>query len=314
MSPTWRHRLLNIAHSILLIAGMTAIVWICASVLFGTAGAIWAIVGIGILLLLSPSLPSDVMLSLYNAKRVNSQSFPEGIRILDILADRAELKRRPDLYYLPSSLPNAFTVGRGEQAAIAVSDGMLRLLNQRELTGVLAHEISHMAHRDLWIMGLADGMARFTTITSYVGQFLLLLNLPLILMGEVHIPWIAPLILIFSPTIMSLLQLALSRAREFNADLGAARLTGDPMGLASALGKLERSTGRFWEEMLFPGRRIPEPSLLRTHPRTEDRIDRLKALEPDPDKRGELIPSRLLQPSWPRIGAPPRWRRTGVWY
>jgi heat shock protein HtpX len=205
-------------------------------------------------------------------------------------------------------------VGGRRDPVIAVSDGLLRTLNRRELIGVFAHEVSHIANHDLWIMSLADIMSRVTSISSYVRQFIVIVNLPLILIGSAHVPWTVPLILVLSPTIMSLLQLALSRTREFQADLTAARLTWDPRGLASALVKLERSIGRFWEEILLPGRRIPNPSLLRTHPKMEERVRRLMDLVhevSDDELEGEV--SRL--PIGYRVtSSSPRWHRTGVWY
>ena len=118
-----------------------------------------------------------------------------------------------------------------------------------------------------------------------------------------------------APTLVSLLQLALSRSREFDADLSAAELTGDPMGLASALAKLERRTGRFWEDMIFPGRRIPDPSLLRTHPRTEDRIARLSALAPREPVTPQEQPSSLSVPvRIVRVQRRPRLHWTGAWH
>ena len=109
------------------------------------------------------------------------------------------------------------------------------------------------------------------------------------------------LLLLISPTIGGLLQLALSRAREFGADLGAAVLTGDPDGLISALAKLEKIQGRHWEGLMLPGARIPEPSLLRTHPKTEDRIAKLRALHKESDyqksSREERERASLYRPS-----------------
>ena len=90
------------------------------------------------------------------------------------------------------------------------------------------------------------------------------------------------LVLIAAPTVGGLLQMALSRTREFDADLGAAMLTGDPDGLASALRKLERAHGKLWEGLMLPGGRIPDPSVLRTHPHTEERVARLMALKAAP--------------------------------
>jgi heat shock protein HtpX len=295
---------------------MALIAWICTTAIAGPNTGFRVLTGLCIGLLIAPIVPKDLLLSTYQARPLTSQEFPEGSEILRRLSQRASLRRVPGLYYVPTIVPNAFALGGPGDSAIAVSDGLLRLLNRRELTGVLAHEVSHIANRDLWVMGLADVMSRATAMMSLVGQFILILNLPLLLVGMVSVPWIVPILLVFAPTIMSLLQLALSRAREFDADLGAAQLTSDPIGLASALGKLERRYGHFWEEILFPGRRIPEPSMLRTHPPTEERIARLRELAGSkslyrerPYERVARIPIAIK-----RVREPPRLHWTGVWY
>ena len=308
MTP--RHQLLNFAQSVLLLAGMAVIGWIVVSAIAGP-GMTLAIVGGSIFgLLMSPGLPRHILLQAYKARRLTARDFPEGVAILEELSRRAGLPRVPEFYYIPSELPNAFAMGRPEESAVCVSDGLLRLLNRRELAGVLAHEVTHIVNRDLWIMGLADAMSRAVSLASWFGQTLLLLNLPLIMAGVAHVPWQVPLMLIFSPTIMALLQLALSRTREYDADRGGAELTGDPEGLASALLKLERRMGRFWEEMFLPGRRIPEPSLLRTHPPTEERVRRLREMagasampppvQPDPAELLRVPRVARVQP--PRFG------------
>ena len=115
------------------------------------------------------------------------------------------------------------------------SHSVRRLLSPREPAAVLAHEVAHIANRDLWLMGLADAMSRAVSVASWLGQFLLIINLPLMAAGAATFPWGALLLLVFSPTIMALLQLSLSRRREYDADLGAVELTGDPEALASAL-------------------------------------------------------------------------------
>lgn len=316
MSPDLRHRFRNLLQSLLLLAGMAGIAAVCISALFGAAAVIWVVLGVVGAFLLGPQIPREYLLSLYGARRLAPHELPEAHRILATLARRAELPEAPALHYIPSAVPNAFSVGAPEASAIAVSDGLLRILDLREFTGVLAHETSHIAHRDLWIMGLADVMSRVTALMSLVGQFILLLNLPLLLVGAVVVPWIVPLLLVLAPTIMSLLQLALSRAREFDADLGAARLTGDPIGLARALEKLERRQGRFWEEILLPGRRIPEPSLLRTHPPTEERVARLRQLAGGTGRTDEEPPAgpMALPGSLVRVARPARLRWHGLWY
>ncbi len=310
MQVSGRHRALNLVHSVLLLAGMALLAWFILSAILGPEWT-FAIIGGSVLgLVLAPGIPRRLLLDAYGARRLSGRDFPEGGAILAALARRAGLPRVPELYYIPSQLPNAFAMGRPEESVICVSDGLLRLLNRRELAGVLAHEVAHVANRDLWIMGLADVMSRAVSLASWIGQMILLLNLPLILAGLAHVPWQVPLLLMFSPTIMALLQLALSRTREYDADRGGAMLTGDPEGLASALMKLERRTGRFWEEMFLPGRRIPEPSLLRTHPPTEERVRRLLALSAPP--RPVPDAAELRFPGADRI-APPRFGPWGVW-
>jgi heat shock protein HtpX len=126
------------------------------------------------------------------------------------------------------------------------------------------------------------------------------------------IPWLALLVLLAAPTLSALVQLALSRNREYEADLAAAELTGDPAVLASALDKLERYQGRFWEQILMPGRRVLDPSLLRTHPDTEDRVARLLSLVPQRKPltvQGDAGLGPYAVP--PRR---PRYRPPGLWY
>ena len=229
---------------------------------------------------------------------------------------RAELPAMPRLYYVPSRMMNAFAVGKPEDSAIAVTDGLLRGLSLRQLTGVLAHEISHVRNGDLKVMALGDVLTRLTGLMSTFGLIALAFSLPAMMAAGLQVPWLAILLLIFAPTIGGLMQLALSRAREYDADLDAAGLTGDPQGLASALVTLERRQGRLWEGLLLPGSRLPDPSLLRTHPRTEDRVERLMSLTPAPQ------PSIDVPTAWDEFAAtaPPlraprfHWQRLGTWY
>jgi heat shock protein HtpX len=310
MSPSLLHQTRNFLQSVLLIGGMALIAWIVVGTIAGP-GLTLLVVGSAILgLLLAPSLPKTVLLSAYRARRLTGRDFPEGVGMLAELARRADLPRVPALYYVPSALPNAFAMGDPRDSAICVTDGLLRLLDRRELAGVLAHEVAHVANRDLWIMGVADVMSRAVSLASWVGQVMLILNLPLLFSGAAYVPWHIPLLLVFSPTLMALLQLALSRTREFDADRAAVDLTGDAEGLASALMKLERRVGRFWEDMFLPGRRIPEPSLLRTHPPSEERVRRLRSMQGRPRPPGPVEPARL-----PRLAhvAKPRFGPWGVY-
>jgi heat shock protein HtpX len=209
---------------------------------------------------------------------------------------------------------NGFAVGRPGDAVIALTDGLLRSMTLRELAGVLAHETSHIRNNDLWLMGLADLVGRLTRLMTLAGLLLLILALPMWWAGVSNLPWLVIPLLLFAPQLTTLFELALSRAREFEADLDAAGLTGDPAGLASALAKLERAQRSPWERLLLPGYRLPEPSLLRSHPATEQRIARLRALEAAPLPQRRYADAAPLQGTGTTVTAPPRGRVLGYWY
>lgn len=310
LRPSAGHRITNLAQSLLLIAAMAGVAWVTLRALVGPELAAAIAVGGGLGLLFAPRVPKRMLLGAYGARPLGRREFPLGHALLAELARRAGLPRAPALYYVPSRMPNAFALGAPEDSAICVTDGMLRLLNRHEFAGVLAHEISHVAHRDLRIMALADLLARIVSLAAWAGQIMLLINIPLLVVGATVIPWHLPLLLILSPAFVALLQLALSRTREYEADRGAVALTGDAEGLVSALRKLERRVGSLWEEIVLPGRRIPEPSLLRTHPPTEKRVARMRALAP-PTPRPALPEGDV---TWRRaVAPPPRFGRFGVW-
>lgn len=118
-----------------------------------------------------------------------------------------------------------------------------------------------------------------------------------------------------APTIGTFLQLALSRSREYDADLAAAQLSGDPVGLASALETMQRRQGSLWESIVLPGGRMPDPSLLRTHPKTEDRIARLLDLKANPEPEVETGETRVRLPAAFRpVLQRPRFHASGLWY
>lgn len=310
------HKIRNVLHSALLLSGMAAILFVASWSLWGIEIALWAMAGGLLGFWLSPTVAPDWVMRAYRARPVDGQSFPEGAELVETLARRAGLERVPRLYILPSSTLNAFAVGNRREAAIAVTAAMLRALSWREFAGVLAHELSHVRNNDLWLMGLADMMSRLTSLLATIGVFLAFVSVPLLLFGVALVPFLTLVILLGAPVLGSLLQLALSRAREFDADLEAATLTRDPAGLAAALDKLDRYQGRYWEEILLPGRRMPEPSLLRTHPPTEQRVERLLSLLGEAESPGwpdELIGQRL-PPAFGLGAGQPRFRATGYWY
>lgn len=315
---TWhRHSLLNRAQSLLLLATLAGFMALLGWMFWGRSGMLAMLAVAALFVLINPSVTPRLVMRMYGALRVRPDAAPELDAIIRELARRADLPAVPALYYVPSRMHNAFAIGSPRDAALAVTDGLVRGLTPRELVGVLAHEIAHVANNDLWVMGLADMMSRQTSLLSLFGQLLLLVNLPLMLGGG-GLSWMAILLLIFAPQISALAQLALSRTREFHADLNAARLTGDPEGLAAALAKIDRATSSVWERIFLPGRRVPEPSLLRTHPPVEQRIERLLS----------LVGEHPAEPTWPvsgdswhgprTIAGPvtrsPRWHLNGLWH
>ncbi|MFP4303165.1 MAG: zinc metalloprotease HtpX [Spirochaetaceae bacterium] len=221
--------------------------------------------------------------------RHNTVYLPRGAQLLDYsvapqlfaivreLAERSGIGFVPPIYYIPSATPNAATLGIGENVRLLVTDGLLRRLNEREMMGVLAHEISHIRQKDLILFAVVEGIKQMLVTLAQAGWMLLLLFFPLALFGAV-IPLNLVLALMLSPFLALLLQLAISRSREFSADIGAVELTGDPHGLASALRKLDQPYGIF--SILIPvPRRRNEGSMFRTHPSTEERVSRLLSLE-----------------------------------
>lgn len=273
-----QHRLINIGQTVLVIGGMVLILGLSARLIFGPGAFFWTAVMVAIALALAPRFPPAVVMRLYRARPLYEPEAPRLFALLDELSRRAGLPRHPRLHLLRSNVLNAFAVGSRDEAAIAVTDSLLRTLSLRELAGVLAHEVSHIRHNDLRVMQLADMVSQLTSTLSFLAQILLLLNLPLLLAGAVPISWLGILLLIAAPTLSALLQLSLSRTREYHADLGACELTDDPVGLASALDKLERYQGGWLERLLHPHGRSTNPSLLRTHPPTAERIRRLLQL------------------------------------
>lgn len=314
------HKLRNRLQSAALM-GLLALLLVYLAWIIGGGGLAWFALGLVVMLsLANPAASPRLAMALYRARPLAYEQAPRLYALLGELARRAGLPRVPVLYYLPTRVMNAFTTGVGADAAIAVSDGMLRGLGLRELTGVLAHEVSHIANGDTRVMGFADLVSRVTGMLSLMGQVLLLVSLPLWMLTDTPVPWIPILVLVFAPTLSALVQLALSRSREYEADRSAAELSGDPHGLASALQKLERAQSGLWERLVMPGPRIPEPSLLRTHPPTEERVRRLLELAVEEPMEPVLraFPGTSQEELLASLGAAhlaaPRRRLTGLWY
>ncbi|MGZ8241530.1 MAG: zinc metalloprotease HtpX [Methylobacter sp.] len=273
------HKLKNLIHTLVLFLCMGAILSLLGFIIAGVEGILWA-AGLGVLILaISPNISPSFIFSLYQGKLLSAHDAPGLYQITQELSNRAELPAPPELYYLPTQLMNAFSVGTSKNSGIGLSGSLLATLTMREITAVLAHEISHIRHNDVRVMTYADILNRITNTLSLTGFLLVFLNLPLYFLGWVTISWFALGVLIVAPTIMSFLQLSLSRMKEFDADHHAILLTNDPEGLAMALSKLEVYESSLLDILFGRGHRGSIPSVLRTHPDTEERIKRLLSLK-----------------------------------
>jgi heat shock protein HtpX len=316
----FRHKIGNLLQTLLLITGLGLLLGYLAWFIGGAPFAIAAFAVVIFAYALNPMLSPRLILRLFRGRELHAEDAPRLYMIFEALAERAGLERVPRLYYIPSDIMNSFSTGTRDNAAVAVSDGLLRRLSLQETAAVLAHEIAHVRNNDIRVMGFADLVGQLTRLLSFIGQLLLIINLPLLLFSDYRIEWLPILVLIFAPTLSALIQLALSRSREYEADLGAAQLTGDPEGLASALERMEQYQGRQLAQLLLPGQRLPDPSLLRSHPPTQERVRRLLSLRGRPSWEEILsIPLhtaygdhhvRIIAPSRLR----PRWHRSGLWY
>lgn len=311
----------NLRDAALLSVGFAALVAIPTVLLWGIAGLAAAAILLALVWPLAVRLPPEAVMRLYQATRIPRDD-SQLSSLVDVLAFRADLPRRPDLYVVPSATLNAFAAGSREHAAIAVTEGLLRRLSLTETAGVLAHEMAHIRNNDLLVMGFADVITRVLQLLSYAALGLALFNVFALATGEDTFSWWAVLFLYLAPALSGLLQLGLSRAREFEADRTALALTGDATALASALRRVETYTGHFWEDLMFPvpARRVPHPSPLRTHPETEERIRRLTASDAAPEETLRHEPLVIIeQPMFSLVGygpgdMRPRYRWPGLWF
>ncbi len=263
-------------QSAVLLASLTALLGSLGWLLGGGNLALILIGAAVVLYLIGPMMSPAVILKINSGRRLSFSEAPQLYEVLQRLSRRADLTHPPVLFHIPNDNMLAFTVGSRENAAIAVSEGLLRRLTWQELRAVLAHEISHIRHNDIRIMSFARLTGHFTHVLSIFGQIMLILSLPMILVGQVAVSWLTIALLIFSPTLSGLLQLALSRTREYNADMSAIELSGKPEALASALAKIDKVQKNLLSRLIWPMiPRMPRTSWLRTHPPTGERIRRL---------------------------------------
>lgn len=268
-------RRINFIRSLLLLAGLLGLALLLGWVLAGVTGMIWAAAAAAATLALGSLAPAGTFLRLQGARPLPEHMAPTLYAMLRDLAARVGLESAPTLQILPANPLAAATVGSGKETVIALGSGLMRLLSQREMAAVLAHELSHVRHKDLKLMGLAAVAGQVTQFISLMGQVLVLINLPLWLAGGHPLPWLPLIALMLAPWAASLMLMALSRTREYEADADAAALTGDPPALASALDKMERASRPFMSRFFRPGGGNAGDPLLATHPPTRERVARL---------------------------------------
>lgn len=316
MNPiTWQqHAMINRLQTLLLLLVMIGFLALLGALLWGPDGVIILISAGMMLFLFNPGISPTLIMRMYRARPLSRRVAPELFAVIQALCRRAGLGTLPQLHYVPSRMVNAFAVGNSRDAAIAVTDGLLHTLNQDEIIAVLAHEISHIRSNDMRVMGLADLFSRLTSVLSLLGQLLFFINLPLALLSDAAINWWAIFILILAPNISALAQLGLSRTREYHADLNAVQLTGNPRSLASALMKIEQVQGSWVERLILPGRNIPDPSLLRTHPPTEERVRRLMELQPAPRQHWPMQNRHSYRYQTGPVHRRPSWHISGLWH
>ncbi len=280
----------------LMLTLLTALFMLMGRAIGGTSGMMLAL-GLAVAMNVGSYWFSDkIVLKMTGAQPVDESSAPELFRMTQNLVQRANMPM-PALYIIDDPQPNAFATGRDpKHAAIAVNSGLLNLLSRSEIEGVVAHELAHVKHRDTLTM---------TVVAALAGAIMLIAQFGHIAAmfggggrdedGEGTNPLVFIAMLIVAPIAASLVQMAVSRAREFEADAMAARLTGSPQGLIGALTKLEQGAARIPTHSMSPqtahlcivnpffgGRGAALANLFSTHPPMEKRIAALSKIQPQP--------------------------------
>ena len=281
----------NLLRTGILLAALTALFMAVGYLIGGTSGMLIALVVAAAMNLFAYWNSDRMVLSIYGARPITRAEAPRLYDLVADLAGRAGIPM-PQLYLIDGAQPNAFATGRDPQhAAVAVTAGLLQALDEREVTGVIAHELSHVIHRDTLIMTIT------ATIAGAIGM---LANFAFFLgpRGDDRNSGLGAasgiLVAILAPIMAMLVQMAISRTREFEADRSGAALSGHPLWLASALRKIEaiargtavpeaeRNPATAHLFIVNPLHGASLQSLFATHPSTEERVRRLEAMATGP--------------------------------
>ncbi len=277
----------NWVKTAMLMAAIMALFGVVGGMIGGESGMLLALVFGGAMNVFSYWFSDKMVLKMYNAQEVDETSAPQFYGMVRELAQRAGLPM-PRVYLIDEDQPNAFATGRNpEHAAVAATTGILQLLSARELRGVMAHELAHVAHRDILISTVSATMAGAISALANFAMFFGGRSED----GRPSNPLASIAVALLAPLAASLIQMAISRAREYEADRGGAEVSGDPHALADALAKIQMyAEGRI---PMAPAEAHPETAqmmilnplsgggisgLFSTHPPTEERIARLRAM------------------------------------
>jgi heat shock protein HtpX len=276
--------------TVILMAGLAGLLMFIGGLVAGNQGVVIAfILALG-MNLLSYWFSDKLVLSMYRAQEVSAHDAPELHEMVRQLSERAGLPM-PRVYIIPTDTPNAFATGRNpEHAAVAVTQGIMRMLSKDELSGVLGHELAHVKNRDILIQTIAATFASAISFLAYMARWGAIFgtggrddNRSGGIVGLIVMATVAPIA-------ATLIQLAISRSREFMADAAGAEISGQPLSLAHALQKLHdgiqrhpmvstpshNATAHLFIMMPFSAKGMA--SLFSTHPSTEERIARLHQL------------------------------------
>jgi len=279
---------MNTLKTTFLMALLTVLLVTAGGALGGEGGMMMAFVFALVMNGVSYWFSDKIVLRMYGAKEIGPEEAPKLHRMVQELTLRVKMPM-PKLYLIPQEAPNAFATGRDEQhAAVAVTEGILRILNEAELRGVLAHELSHIKNRDILVGTIAAAMAGAISMLANIAHWGMIFGGRGNDDREGGHPIVALAMIIIAPLAAMLVQMAISRSREFGADATGAAISADPLSLANALRKLQQAAERVPMEAnpatahMF----IVNPltggglmSLFSTHPPMEERIRRLEKME-----------------------------------
>jgi len=278
---------MNTLKTTFLMALLTVLLVTAGGMLGGEGGMIMAFLFALVMNGVSYWFSDKIVLRMYGAKEVGPEDAPSLHRIVQELALRAQMPM-PRLYVIPEETPNAFATGRNERnAAVAVTQGILRILDEAELRGVLAHELSHVKNRDILVGTIAATMAGAISMLANMAHWGMIFGGRSDNREGGH-PIVSLLMIIVAPLAAMLVQMAISRSREFGADATGAAISADPMSLANALRKLQLGVERIPMEanpatahmfIVNPLTAGGLMTLFRTHPPMEERIRRLENME-----------------------------------